>query len=133
MSETLSQPHDTIPTIAWTSPERREQLEAYVGTPLGSHGYEFNGSDQYKRLLSVDTLAEGVITEMGKEFSDNPSFRVFRHANFDNPGGTFSSGYLLFGASSREIAERYQPDFVQRVNFTLEGLESGFRLDEQSR
>lgn len=60
--------------------------------------------------------------------SENPGFKVKYHSNFS--GGRFSGGFLLFGASSRELAERNQDEFTLTINHALEQLDAGFRLGE---
>lgn len=131
MSEKLHAEPERIPLQHWTSEEKRANFEAHLGTKLGAYGYEF-GEGQSGRLTGVDALAEGVVKKMNDTHSDSnpPSFTVHYHARYENPDGTFSSGYLFFGAADRPTAEGNQLHFTQSVNLHLEGLEAPFRLTE---
>lgn len=125
--------HDTIPTRGWSDPSRREAFEQHFGTQVGEYGYEFDSS-QYQKMGAVDLIADGVIAGLNEEYDKEASarFRSVRHGKFDNPDGTFSGGVILFGASSRDDAERYQPEFERRVNDVLEALEANVRLGEHT-
>ena len=129
MSEHLARPHHIIPIQEISSPQRRDELEAHVGTPVGLYGYVFDGS-RYALLLGTNILGRGVAHEMNEEFHEDPDFKVVPVCNFANADGTFSGGFLLFGAASRELAENNQDGFTLRLNDALGYLGTNFRLDQ---
>jgi len=118
---------DAIPTRGWSDPSRREAFEGHFGTPLGQYGYEFNGSQYARQVAAVMLIGDGVAAELNKEGGD---FRPVLREQFNNPDGTFSGGLILFGASSREAAERIQPEFERRINEALGALGANIRLGE---
>lgn len=127
---TEPQQYETIGTRGWSDPSRREAFEAHFGMALSSYAFEF-GEEQYKKILAVDVIADGVVATMNEEF-EGANFRSIRNAQYNNPDGTFSGGVMLFGASSREHAEQGQGEFVWRVNRVLEDLEANVRLSDQT-
>lgn len=123
-------PHEIIPTRAWSDDSRRTAFEQHYKTPLGTHGYEFNAS-QHDQIMAVDVVANGVLAAMNRD-APGLGFETAQHLTYDNSDGTFSGGVLLFGASTRELAERYQPDFEHRMNDVLAMLDANIRFSSNT-
>lgn len=129
MTELSRQPHNIIPIKDWTDEQRRTTFEQRARTPLADYGFEFTG--QFGLLRGVDVIAETVASRMNRDFGDDAGFRSFEHERFENPGGSFSAGIIVFGAASRELANRQNPTFVHEVNQVLGNLGLAVRLDDQ--
>ena len=124
----MSEQAQLIARQEWSSPERRTVVETHFNTPLSSFGHTFR-SDQYRALLGLATLAEGVLVAMNNDCGEGRNnFQAPSIVNFGNADGSFSDGVLLFGAVDRETAQAYQPDFVDRVNTALGRLGTDIRL-----
>ena len=127
MHEQLPLARQTIPVKEFSSPQQ-DELEKALGTPVSAYAYEF-GSPDYSCFTSIHTIAEGVVKQMTEaRVLENPGFQVVCQENFGNSNRIFSGGILFFGASSRELAEKSQPQFTWGVNSVLEGVGAHFRL-----
>lgn len=124
------QQFEVINTRGWSDPSRRDNFEKHFRTPLGAYAHEF-GADQYSKICAIGVIAGGVTIELNREFA-SAEFRSVCHQQFDSPDGSFSSGLLFLGASSRQLAERVQPYFTRRINDVLQNLQVPTRLGEHA-
>jgi hypothetical protein len=121
--------HRIIPAREWRSPQRRAAFEREYGVATGPLYYTFSGPEQFSTIIAVDALAEGIVKARSKNLGGEAANHGVLHLeNFDSPDRSFSDGFIVFTAASRQIIERDQSFLVGELNMALEGLCSAYRL-----